>query len=184
MRVVVDAMGGDHAPEAVILGVKQFLSEGMPRQIYFNRAKIPVEESCAGLSVTIVDAPDVVGMDESPSVAVKTRQHSSIAVATRLLKEGKADALAFDGNSGATVAFGVFILGRMDHIHRPALVAPMPTLTGVTLVIDVGATVDCKPTHLLQFAAMGSVYSHYVFGVESPKVGLLSIGKKILKEMN
>ncbi|MDX9753138.1 MAG: phosphate acyltransferase PlsX [bacterium] len=179
MRVVVDAMGGDRAPGAVIEGIKQFVAEkSTDLDVVVVGRQDVLEEACSGLPVTIVHAPDVVGMHESPSVAVKTRPHSSIAVAMSLLKQGKADALISMGHSGATVAFGVFGLGRMNHLLRPAIVAPMPTQNGYSLVLDVGAVVDCKPAHLLQFAAMGSVYSRSVFGVDNPKVGILSIGEE------
>ncbi|MBD3268073.1 phosphate acyltransferase PlsX [bacterium] len=179
MRVVVDAMGGDEAPDVVIEGVKRFLADGYPStEVLLVGRQTVLEDKCAGLPVTIVDAPEVVGMHESPSAAVKTKQKSSIAVAIQLLKEGRADALLSMGNSGATVAFGVFLLGRMEHLRRPCIVAPMPRRTGYTLVLDVGATVDCKPVNLIQFAAMGSVYCHHVFGVDQPKVGLISIGEE------
>jgi phosphate acyltransferase len=182
MRVVIDAMGGDRAPETVVDGVKIFLADEECRAdlILVGRKEI-LESSCKGLPVTIVDASQVVGMHQSPSVAVKTLRDSSIAVAMKLLQSGEADSLISMGNSGATVAFGVFILGRMDNLHRPGILAPMPTQQGYSLVIDVGATVDCKPTNLLQFAAMASVYAHHVFGVNQPQVGVLSIGEEECK---
>jgi len=178
MRIAIDAMGGDRAPNDVIAGVRLFLSDKPNAEILLVGQREKLEEPCADLPVQLVDAPSVVGMNESPSSAVKNLRDSSIAVATSLVKEKKADALLSMGNSGAAVAFALFTLGRMPHITKPAIVAPMPTLEGYTLLLDVGATVDCRPIHLLNFAIMGSVYSRLAFNVHQPKVGLLSIGEE------
>ncbi|RJP24332.1 MAG: phosphate acyltransferase PlsX [Candidatus Omnitrophota bacterium] len=178
MRIAVDAMGGDRAPEDVIAGVRQFLAEDSATEILLTGRRDMLEEPCADLPVTIVDASTVVDMHESATIALKTRRDSSIAVAVSLVKEKKADALLTMGNSGAAVAFAIFCLGRMANISRPGIVAPMPTLSGCTLLLDVGANVDCKPIHLLHFALMGEVYYRHTFGVASPRVGLLSIGEE------
>jgi len=178
MKIAVDAMGGDHAPVDVIAGVRSFLSEDHDAEILLVGRRSQLEGPCADLPLQIVDAPGVVGMHESPSTAVKKMTDSSIAVATMLVKEGKADALLSMGNSGATMAFALFVLGRLPNISRPAIVAPMPTLKGYTLLLDVGVTVDCKPEHLLHFAVMGSAYSHLAFNVKKPRVGMLSIGEE------
>ncbi len=178
MRVAVDAMGGDRAPQDILAGVRQFLSEDQGTEILLVGQKEVLEEPCAELPVRIIDAPSVVGMHESPSFALKNRRDSSIATAISLVKEKKADAVLSMGNSGAAVAFAIFCLGRLADISKPGIVAPMPTLTGYSLLIDVGATVDCKPIHLLHFAAMGEVYCRQAFGVSEPRVGILSIGEE------
>ncbi|MDP8245741.1 MAG: phosphate acyltransferase PlsX [Candidatus Hinthialibacter antarcticus] len=180
MRVAVDAMGGDNAPQTIIEGVRLFRSEDEHTEILLVGRRDALEAPCADLNVTIVDAPSVVGMHESASTALKTRKDSSIAVATGLMKAKQADALLTMGNSGAAVAFAMFVLGRLPNISKPAIVAPFPSgnETGVTHVLDCGATVDCKPSQLLQFALMGSAYCKYTFNVESPRIGLLSIGEE------
>lgn len=178
MRIAVDAMGGDHAPDDVVEGVRLFLSEEKDTEILLVGQRDRLADSCSDLKIQLVDAPSVVGMHESPSTVLKTRRDSSIAVCTGLVKEGKADALITMGNSGAAVGFALFVLGRIADISKPAIVAPFPTVDGYTLLLDVGATVDCKPIHLLQWAIMGSVYKRLVFGVDNPRVGLLSIGEE------
>ncbi len=178
VRIAIDAMGGDKAPQNIIEGVRLFLSQEKSADILLVGQKNVLEESCSDMAVTIVDAPSVVGMHESPSFALKSRQDSSIAAAVSLLKNGKADALLSMGNSGAAVAFAIFSLGRLGDVSRPGIVAPMPTLSGYTLLLDVGATVDCKPIHLLHFALMGEVYCRHAFDISRPRVGLLSIGEE------
>ncbi len=178
MKIAVDAMGGDRAPEDIIAGVRLFLESNQDAEILLVGHQEKLNTSFTDLPAHVVHAESVVDMHESPSTALKKKKDSSIAVATSLVKSGKADALLSMGNSGATVAFALFILGRLPKISRPAIVAPMPTLNGYTLLLDVGATVDCKPEHLQHFAAMGSVYSHLAFNVENPNVGLLSIGEE------
>ncbi len=178
MRIAIDAMGGDRAPDDVIEGVRLFLSEETDTEIILVGVQDRLNKLCDGLDVTIVDAPTVVDMHDSPSTALKTKRDSSIAVATSLVKQGKADALLSMGNSGATVGFAIFVLGRFADISKPGIIAPFPTVDGYTLLLDVGATVDCKPEHLLHFAVMGSIYKKMAFNVSNPKIGLLSIGEE------
>ncbi|MGC9326419.1 MAG: phosphate acyltransferase PlsX [Candidatus Hinthialibacter sp.] len=178
MRIAVDAMGGDRAPDEVIQGVRLFLSEENNAEILLVGQRERLKDSCHGLNVQLIDAPTIVDMHDSPSTALKTRRDSSIAVCTKLVQEGRADALITMGNSGAAVGFALFILGRLADISKPAIVAPFPTVHGYTLLLDVGATVDCKPYHLMQWAVMGAVYSRLAFSVENPRVGLLSIGEE------
>lgn len=181
MRIAIDAMGGDRAPDDVIQGVRLFRMEDCETEILMVGQRDLLETPCADLNVAIVDSATVVEMHESPSTALKTRKDSSIAVSVGLVKEGKADALISMGNTGAAVAFALFVLGRLPNVSKPAIMAPIPTQSGYTLLLDVGATVDCKPIHLLHFAVMGSVYSHLAFNVSSPKIGLLSIGEESSK---
>lgn len=178
MRIAVDAMGGDRAPGDVIEGVRLFRAEDTRTEILMVGQRDAIEEPCKDLNVTIVDAPTIVDMHDSPSVALKAKKDSSIATAVGLVKAGKADAVLSMGNSGATVAFAMFVLGRLPNITKPAIVAPMYYPGGMTLLLDVGATVDCKPVHLLHFAIMGSVFGKLAFNIETPKVGLLSIGEE------
>jgi len=178
MRIAIDAMGGDRAPDDVIEGVRLFLSKETDTEIILVGVQDRIKPLCNGLDVTIVHAPTVVDMHDSPSTALKTKRDSSIAIATSLVKEGKADALLSMGNSGATVGFAMFVLGRFADISKPGIIAPFPTVDGYTLLLDVGATVDCKPEHLLHFAVMGSIYKKMAFNITDPKIGLLSIGEE------
>ncbi|MGI6458451.1 MAG: phosphate acyltransferase PlsX [bacterium] len=178
MRIAVDAMGGDKAPEDVIAGVSRFLEMESDTEVLLVGTREILEPMCAGLNVTIIDSRSVVGMHESPSSAIKTKQDSSIAVSVQLVKNGAADALISMGNSGAAAAFALFGLGRLANISRPPIVAPMPNINGCTLLLDVGSTVDCKPKHLLHFAVMGSVYGRLAFNMQNPRVGILSIGEE------
>ncbi len=179
--VALDAMGGDYAPAEIVAGAVQAARElaasviltGPEQQVRAELAKHDV----AGLDITVEDAPDVVAMDEHASDAVKKKQ-SSMAVAVRLAKEGRASAAISAGNSGAMMATALFGLGRVRGIDRPALGIPFPSRGGVCLLLDVGANADCRPQHLVQFALMGSVYAEQVYGVMRPRVGLLSIGEE------
>jgi glycerol-3-phosphate acyltransferase PlsX len=144
-----------------------------------DRLKKELERySLAGLDISIHHASEVVGMHDSASDAVRKKKDSSIRVAFDLVKNGMADAVVSAGNSGATMAAGMFVLKRLKGIERPAIAQIFPTLEGKTLVLDVGGNVDCKPLHLVQFAVMGEVYARHVMGVENPRVGLLSNGEE------
>ena len=136
---------------------------------------------CSGLDISIVHASEVVGMHDSASNAVRRKKDSSIRIACELVKNGKADAVVSAGNSGATMATGMFVLGRMKGIDRPAIATIFPNLRGKTLVLDVGGNVDCKPQNLVQFAFMGEVYAKYFMDIENPRVGLLSNGEEECK---
>jgi glycerol-3-phosphate acyltransferase PlsX len=120
-------------------------------------------------------------MEDLPAAAVRQKKDSSLVVATRLVAEKKADALVSAGNSGAIIASSLMLMGRLPHTLRPAITSVLPTLTGKCIVIDVGANVDCKPKHLLQFAIMGNIYAEEIFGIKKPRVGLISIGEEKTK---
>lgn len=177
-RIAVDGMGGDRAPKDVIEGIRLFREKDQETEVLLVGQQETLEPLSEGLDVTLIHAPSVVTMHDSPSTALKARKDSSVAVSVQLVKEKRADAVISMGNSGATVAFAMFILGRIGDVSRPGIVCPMPHLNGETLLLDAGATVDCKPEHLLHFALLGSVYSHAVFKKEKPRVGLLSIGEE------
>ncbi len=130
------------------------------------------------LDITIHHASEVVGMHDSASDAVRKKKDSSVRVAFELVRDGAASAVVSTGNSGATMAAGMFILKRIPGIDRPAIATVIPNLKGQTLVLDVGGNVDCKPQHLVQFALMGSVYVRQMFGLDSPRIGVLSNGEE------
>lgn len=182
MRVAVDAMGGDNAPfvevEGVVAACREF---GLSVTLVGDRDRLKAElakHNVSGLDIDIFHASEVVGMHDSASDAIRKKPDSSVRQAFELVKEGKASAAVSAGNSGATMAAGMFVLKRIKGVERPAIAQLFPTLKGQTLVLDVGGNVDCKPLHLVQFALMGEVYARYAMGVLSPKVGLLSNGEE------
>lgn len=182
MRVAVDAMGGDNAPavevEGAVLACREF---GIPVTLVGNQARLEAElarHSVTGLDIDIFHASEVVGMHDSASDAVRKKRNSSVRLAFELVKDGKACAALSAGNSGATMAAGMFVLKRISGIERPAIALVFPSLKGKTLVLDCGGNVDCKPIHLAQFAVMGEVYVRYAMGIANPTVGLLSNGEE------
>ncbi len=182
MRVAVDAMGGDNAPAVEVEGAISACREfGIPVTLVGDRGRLEEElarRGCAGLDIDILHTTEVVGMHDSASDAVRRKKNSSVRLAFELVKSGKACAAVSAGNSGATMAAGMFVLKRIKGIERPAIAQVFPTLKGKTLVLDIGGTVDCKPIHLTQFAIMGEVYASYVMGVANPVIGLLSNGEE------
>ena len=182
MKIALDAMGGDHAPLVEIEGAIQAAREfDIPIILVGNRQILEIEldrRRIGNLPITIEGATEVVGMHESPVVAVRRKKNSSIRIAFDLVKRGEADAVVSAGNSGAAMATAMFVLKKLNGVDRPAIAAVVPTLKGHSVVLDVGANVDCKPVHLVQFAIMGEVYAKYILGIERPKVGLLSNGEE------
>ena len=182
MRVAVDAMGGDNAPAVETEGaVSAYREFGIPVTLVGDRSRLEEELSKYGasdLDIDIVHTTEVVGMHDSASDAVRRKRNSSVRLAFELIKEGKACAAVSAGNSGATMAAGMFVLKRIKGIERPAIAQLFPTLKGRTLVLDIGGTVDCKPIHLAQFAIMGEVYARYAMGISNPTIGLLSNGEE------
>lgn len=185
MKIAVDAMGGDDAPrvtvEGAIIAAREY---DISPILVGDETKIRQELSkhnVMGLPISIVHASQHVEMHESPSSVVRKKRDSSIWVATKLVKEGEAVAVVSAGNTGASMACGLFNLGALSCVERPAIPTPLPTLSGTAILIDVGANVDCKPSHLFQFAIMGSIYAEEIFGMSNPRVGLLSIGEEDTK---
>src|SRR5215469_9318801 len=186
ITIAVDAMGGDHAPRPEVegavhaardLGVKILLA-GLVPEVKKELAKHPHR----GLPIEIVPASEVITMEDSPSQAFRKKKDSSAHVATKLVRGGHADALVSAGNTGAVMAVARFGLGTLASVDRPALAAPFPTSRGGTAVLlDVGANVDSKPSHLVQFAVMGEIYYRAIFGTRRPKIALLSIGEEEMK---
>ena len=181
MRIVLDAMGGDHAPQVTVDGAVQAARESGVEVILVGRREA-IEAELAkydtrGLSLPIVHASQVVEMEEH-TMAVKEKSDSSMVVGMKLVKSGEADAFVSAGNSGAVMAAALFNLGRIKGVKRPALSAVYPTISGHCVFLDIGANTDCKPEYLLQFAIMGHVYAERVLGLSNPKVGLLSNGEE------
>ncbi len=175
-------MGGDHAPAVEVEGaVAAARAWGISIILVGDTDRIAEElekHNVEGLDIRIQHASEVVGMHDSASDAVRKKKDSSIRVAFNMVKEGHAQAVVSAGNSGATMAAGMFVLKRIPGIDRPAIATLVPNLKDVSLVLDVGGNVDCKPHHLAQFALMGEVYSRNVLGKTRPRVGLLSNGEE------
>ncbi|HEY6876145.1 MAG TPA: phosphate acyltransferase PlsX [Candidatus Dormibacteraeota bacterium] len=178
MRIAVDAMGGDNAPDQVLLGAAQAADEsdveimavGLPGSIQ------PLLDKYRKL--VLVPCTQVVGMGEHPAQAVRAKPDSSMAVCAKLCREGRADGWVSAGNSGAIMATALFVQGRIRGVERPALGSIIPTRDGFAYFLDVGANVDSKPEYLVQFAAMGAVYAREMMGRAEPRVGLLSNGEE------
>ena len=179
MKIAVDAMGGDYAPEEIVKGALD-AAEKFPCEIVLVGDKSKIESFIARPSekISIVHADDVIQMGEHPSEAVRTKKNSSIVVATELVKAGECDAVLSAGNTGAAAAAAQLILRRIQGVGRPAIATPIPTPRGVTLMLDSGANVDSKPEHLAQAGMMAAVYVEHVFGKKNPAVGLLNIGEE------
>ena len=188
MRIAIDAMGGDQAPrmnvegailydkenrgrhELVLLGDKNLLEQEMARHPHLKNHNIRIHHTS-----------QVVEMSDSPTAVIKQKSDSSMIRGLQLHKEGKFDAFVSAGSTGAQMVGSLLILGRIEGVQRPALGSFLPTEGGVTLLIDVGANVDSKPIHLLQFGLMGSIFINYIYGIHQPRVGLLSIGEEKTK---
>ena len=180
--IAVDAMGGDFGPSVVVPGAidaarlhdLHVLLVGDTPKVEAELAKLDL----ANVHFDIVQADDVVHMNEKPSDILRRKKNASIQVACRLVKDGKADAVVSAGHSGATVACGMFIMGRLPGVERPALAALLPTEKNPVVVLDAGANVDCRPYHLFQFGLMGDAFARDLLGYAAPRVSLLSIGEE------
>lgn len=177
-------MGGDHAPGVVVEGAVQALrnADGDLRVLLVGpeaavRAEIARHDT-GGLALDVLDAPDVIGMAESPTTALKAKPRSSIHLGLGANKQGAADAFISAGNTGAAMAAAMFVLGRVPGVSRPALPGYFPTTKSYAIVVDVGANVDCRPEHLVQFAQMGHVFAERAMRRENPTVGLLNVGEE------
>ncbi|GFR36521.1 phosphate acyltransferase PlsX [Thermobrachium celere] len=180
MKVVIDAMGGDKAPFEIIKGAVDAARELNVDLILVGKQEIIQEElkkhNIEGLNIEVVNATEIIENNESPTMAIRRKKDSSLVVAFKLLKEGRADALVSAGSTGAILAGGIFLLGRINGIDRAALTPVIPGKNGPFVIVDAGANADCKPNNLLQFALMGEVYANKVLGINNPKVGLANIG--------
>ncbi|MDD4237705.1 MAG: phosphate acyltransferase PlsX [Desulfotomaculaceae bacterium] len=184
MKIAVDAMGGDFAPGEIVKGALLAAREYKQAIILVgdeDKIRAELGDSAPGDLISIVHAPEVVNMGEHPAVAVRRKKNSSIVRATQLVKEGEASALVSAGSTGAAMASALLGLGRIKGIDRPAIAGVLPSEKGYTVLLDVGANVDCKPQNLLQFSVMGYLYAKRVLGVANPRVGLLSNGEEETK---
>lgn len=183
-RIVIDAMGGDYGVEVVVPGVI-----AAARRLQDSARLICVGDetgirtalaagAASELGIEIIHAPVNIGMDEAPAAAIRRKKDSSIVVGAGLLRDGEADAFVSAGSTGAVTAASTLVIGRLPGVRRPGIAALIPSAQGVTLVLDVGANSEAKPGHLLQFAAMGRIYSRSVLGIEQPRVGILNIGEE------
>lgn len=184
IRVAIDAMGGDFGPAPIVAGVLDALKAVKFEVILVGDESIIKELLPEGVnsSITIVHADDVISMHDHATDALK-KKNSSIYVATELVREGKADAVVSAGHSGATMSLATLRIGRIDGIARPAIATLMPTVIDgqKSLVLDVGANVDCKPEHLYQFGVMGLAYAKDIMGIKKVKVGILTNGEEDTK---
>lgn len=184
MRIAVDAMGSDGAPDAEVEGaVAASLQTDVEVLLVGNESvlteKLEAFPKRGGIS--IVHASEAIGMNESPVTSVRNKKDASLLVAMRLVKEGKADAVVSAGNTGAVMVGARTILGPIRGVARSAICQALPTVSGRVVVLDLGANVDCTARHLCEFAEMGVAYSRYALGVENPRVGLLNIGEEDVK---
>jgi glycerol-3-phosphate acyltransferase PlsX len=184
MKIALDVMGGDFAPQNNIGGVKLAL-ESLPNleKLYLVGTPDVVQRELdrQGISspkLEVVASQSVVNMEDPSTDAIRKKRDSSISVAMDLVKQHECQAVVSAGHTGASVAAGTFILGRIDGVERPGIASPMPATHGTTLLIDAGANTAPKPSHLVQYAIMGSVYSKYIFGQKNPVVGLMSVGEE------
>ena len=179
IRIAVDAMGGDNAPEAIVAGVVNAIAHNEDLQVTLVgpetviRPLLPAE-GCE--RITLLHAEEVIHGEDEPLVAIRKKRKATMLVALDLLKAGEVDAAVSAGNTGAFMSGALFYVGRIKGIQRPALAPLLPTMTGSALLIDCGANADCKPEFLLQFGQMGSIYMQKVMGVAQPRVGLLNNG--------
>jgi glycerol-3-phosphate acyltransferase PlsX len=188
MRIAVDAMGGDYAPSEIIKGAVSaareldyeiiLVGEEYSIQRYLNKYP-PVNDK-----ITVKHASEIIGMDEPPTKSVRKKKDSSINIGMQLVKNNEADSFVSAGNTGAMVTSATLQLRTLEGVMRAGISIVMPTVKGRALLIDVGANIDCKPEHLLQYALMGDVYSRYVMNKKEVKVGLLSIGEEKTKGTN
>jgi phosphate acyltransferase len=185
--IALDAMGGDHAPREVVRGAALAARElgvrvalvGRREDVERELAALPADLVASRTSLSVVDAREVVAMDEHPAQAVRSKKDASVVVACREVKEGRARAAVSAGNSGAVLAAALFTVGRVKGVARPAIGALLPTAGDtMSFMLDVGANADCRPEWLAQFAVMGSVYASEMMGIREPHVGLLSNGEE------
>jgi glycerol-3-phosphate acyltransferase PlsX len=184
MRIALDAMTSELGVEEAVMGLfdalaavedLEVLAVGRPEALRPLLDKGPA--SLRG-RVELVPASEVIGMDEEPGVAFKSKKDASVSVAVRLVKDGRADGACSAGNSGASMTAATLLLGRVPGVRRPAIFTSLPSSKGYCGLLDSGAVVDCRPDDLVQFAIMGSLYMRHVMGVQDPRVGLLSIGEE------
>ncbi len=182
-RIAVDAMGGDHAPQAMVEGVNQALAAfpDIEIQLYGDEAKIK-QYLTATERVSIVHTTEKINSDDEPVKAIRRKKDASMVLATKAVKDGQADAVLSAGNTGALLAAGVFVVGRIKNIDRPGLMSTLPTMDGKGFdMMDLGANAENTAHHLYQYGILGSFYAEHVRGVKQPRVGLLNNGTEDTK---
>src|SRR4030095_3372463 len=187
VTIAVDAMGGDHGPPVTVAASLQFLDEAPASRVVLVGHKHSIRAALAGAKtearnrVDVRAASEIVEMHEAPADALRRKKDSSMRVAINLVKDGTAQACVSAGNTGALMAISRFVLKTLPGIDRPAIASQLPTRTGSTTVLDLGANVNCTPEQLVQFAVMGTALAAAVEGKERPSVGLLNIGEEDIK---
>ncbi len=181
VKVAVDAMGGDHAPLEIVKGAIEAADRKKNVKIFLVGREAAVKAELQKYQydssrIEVVNAAEVIEMAEPPVQAIRTKKDSSIVTAMKMVKNGEADAFVGAGSTGAVLVGGQLIVGRIKGVERPPLAPLIPTEKGVSLLIDCGANVDARPSHLVQFAKMGSIYMENIMGVSSPKVAIVNIG--------
>ncbi|AET70110.1 fatty acid/phospholipid synthesis protein PlsX [Desulfosporosinus orientis DSM 765] len=181
MKIAVDAMGGDYAPEEIVKGALMASEKSPDLQLILVGSKEkmqPFLTNSLPQNLSFYEATEVIAMDEHPANAVRKKKDASIVVATRLVKQGEADAVVSAGSTGAQMAAALLGLGRIKGIERPAIVTVLPTPEGGKLILDVGANMDATPEQLCQYGQMGSIYAGKILGIANPRVGLLNVGSE------
>ena len=180
-RVALDAMGGDNAPREIVKGAVEAVRKRKDIKVLLTGKEDVIRKELSAYTypeeqIEIVNATEVIETAEPPVKAIRGKKDSSIVVAMKMVKKGEADAFVSAGSSGAVLVGGQVLVGRIKGVERPPLAPLIPTLKGVSLLIDCGANVDARPSHLVQFAKMGSIYMENVVGIKNPRVGLVNIG--------
>lgn len=178
MKIAVDAMGGDNAPKEIIEGVYKALEEFEDVSIMLYGHQEKMQEYLRGHDrLTVIHCEEVIGAEDDPVRSVRRKKDSSMVQMAQAVKEGRADACVSAGNTGALMSAGLFVVGRIEGVDRPALAPTLPTIDGKGfLMLDMGANAEARPEHLVQYAVMGSIYAEKVRGIQNPTVGLLNIG--------
>lgn len=186
VTISLDAMGGDNAPVNEVAGAIETVNKNDGINITLVGKAGLIEKELKNFSynssrINIHNSEEVIEMHESPAEAMRKKPDSSLVQGLKLCRSGKADGFISAGNTGAVMAASLFTLGRIANVSRPTIGSRFPTERGISIVFDVGANVDCKPLHLLQFAVMGSVFANHIYGINNPKIGLLSVGEEKTK---